>query len=240
MTRSFPLALSVLFAASVVLAADPTPEEVYKKIADAWSAAKTIHIEGVKTSITEPSGLNPVIETSMWIEEGNHINVVSKKTFGTGTRQMIVERRRICDGTTVVTLDGGKEAGRNQASKDLGSDFRSAVLAGGVMVAGTMFEKDEVFKFLGTSDFKPLAEAKVNDHAATVLQYTYKCQVGSDAVALSVKLYVDKATLQVLKREASDPTQGKSLTEEYPLIETGAKVPADTFKLPAPPSGGNK
>ena len=100
------------------------------------------------------------------------------------------------------------------------------------MPAMSIMDEPERFTNGGTSDFLALAEGKVGDRAATVIEYTFHFTRGPETVDLGVKLYVDKDSLAILKREASDPKEGLVITEEYGAVELDAAAPDGTFAVP--------
>ncbi len=228
MRRSFVTGLSLLFAASWAFPADPTSEELFKKVAAAWSSAKTLHVKDVKAEIKDQQRGTMNVDASLWIEEGNHVNLELAVSAGGQSSKL----RAVCDGTTYVLSLDGREAVHREATKEFSAELRSAFLSGGVFAVMTMLVSNSELKDGKLSDFKPTTEAKVGDRAATVPEYDYTFPNGDKHFVLAVKLFVDKEKLQVLKREASDSEAGTTVNEEYPLIEAGSQPPADAFKLP--------
>lgn len=220
--------LALLFAASIVLAEDPAAQELYKKVSDAFMAAKTVHLKEAKTSATDKSGQSFGMDSDIWLAADNQLCLDMEVKFGGQGQKM----KAVCDGKTLALSGGPGEKDQKEAAAELSNTIRGAIMAGGVMPAMSIMDHPEGFKNGGTSDFQALVEGKVGDRTATVIEYTFHFTSGSEEVDLGVKLYVDKDTLAILKREASQPKEQLQITEEYGVVELDATAPDGTFTVP--------
>lgn len=227
MFRALASAIALCFAASVAFAEDPAAQELYKKVSDAALAAKTLHFKEARTSATDKSGSKYEMSSDVWLAGDNKFCLKMQVKFGENSQEMLA----VCDGTT-LGLSGDGQQERKEAPKELSATIRGVIVAGGVMPAMSIMDKPEKFTNGGTSDFKALAEGKVGDRAATVIEYTFHFTSGTETVNLGVKLYVDKDSLAILKREASDPTEGLVITEEYGGVDLDAAAPDGVFTVP--------
>ncbi|MEK7867135.1 MAG: hypothetical protein AAB434_10670 [Planctomycetota bacterium] len=219
---------ALCLASSFALAEDPAAQELYKKVSDAALAAKTLHFKEAKTSAVDKSGQKFEMGSEVWFAGDNQFSLKIQMEVG-GNKQ---EMQAICDGTMLGLSEGGPME-QKEAPKELSATIRGAMVAGGLMPAMSIMGEPDKFKNGGTSDFKALAEGKVGDRAATVIEYTFHFTSGGDEVALGVKLYVDKDTLAILKREATQEKEGLQITEEYAAVELNAAAPDGTFTIPA-------
>lgn len=228
MTRILSVVLALLLPPSFAFADDAGAADLYKKVSDAFMGARTIHIAGAKTDATDGRGGKIDIESEFWAAGENRYAFQARAQMGKETH----DARVVCDGKTVVRSEQGREASRDEADAGASELVRGVLLGGGMMPAMAMMESNADLSNARAADFHPLAEGKVGDRAATVIEYTYHFTAGREEVALGVKLYVDKETLGILRRESNDPNEGLVIAEEYPKVELGTEPPADAFALP--------
>lgn len=221
--------VALCLAASVAFAADPA-EELYKKVSDAWAKAKTIHMKDLTSSAKEPGGGGVNCTADLWLGEGALMKVAGGMEVGGQKRAF----SGACDGTTLVLASGGAEEMRGAAPKDLGEKSRAVLAHGGYMVYLALVHSSASFSEGGASAFKSSGEEKVGDRTATVIEYVYKFNVRGNEQACTTKLYVDKDTMQILKRVFTDPNK-VAFTELYPSVEVDTAAPEGTFTVPPAP-----
>lgn len=228
MSRSCLPALALYLLASVARANDDAAQELYKKISDAFMAAKTVHLVDAKTSAKRGSTMEFELTTSVWLATENRMSVRARFA----AQEINQDVAAITDGMRIALIEGGEVRKSGEADPNVSVLFRGVLLAGGITPAMSFLQEPEMFKDGGVSDFKPLAEGKAGDRAATVIEYTYLFNTQGDDVSLAVKLYVDKDTHALLRREMSEPKEGLEISEEYGTLQFNAEPPADAFQVP--------
>jgi outer membrane lipoprotein-sorting protein len=202
-------------------------EELFKKMEEKIAAAKSIHVtlKGVMAQEAQEIGL------SVELHLGEKNQASGEFTMKNGPRE--ISGRCVSDGRNVGTraIDG-KLTPPFEAPETLGRQLRVRLARAGVAATIEALQIERIAKqdpetAIGASDFKLGEKEKIRDREAQRVDYT---MTKAGEPERKATIWIDLATHLPLKRVLK--MRSMTLTEEYTVLVTDAKIDPAKFELP--------
>jgi len=224
-----------LLAACFLLQAE-TAEEIFKKIAEAVTSAKSVRVHFQWDGATKADASGKVdARGNVLIKEGNRVNLVASVT----ERSQTSELRIISDGKTVKSKLGPKRLLESETPRHLEAGLKMALHRLGAMQAILiahkicMLDATEQEEALDLSKRPPLSDFRDGPDDGDWKTMTYKITPDGPDSAAEVRLWYTPETYKLVKRTITLKRPQESVfTETYKEWTVDGELDNEEFSLP--------
>lgn len=231
-----PVAALALSAAVALSAAaqdapkEPTASELLRKVESTYAAYKTLKL---KTKLALSKGEKKGEATvEMCMKSGDRVRFVLRGEIDGRELDLVL----VCDGKQLKAED--RSRGGDPQLLDVPKDFGTGMLS--ILARGGSFLPFMAMRLLGGGEETPIAEwivtgdeefgkdEKIGERACRVVDY--QLNLIREEEPATMRLWVDKETNRVVKRELTSP-RGESIVETFESFEPDVEIADGDFKV---------